>query len=94
MEAGIIVCAYNRAESPDTINALRAKRYPSSLSWEVIIVDNNFRDRTRKLVEEAQSDWLPESLTRQLIPLNVQRGNKFPIHHQNISRLVENRIGV
>lgn len=58
MEASIIVCTYNRAESlRETIGALRAQHCSPALSWEVIIVDNNSRDHTRKLVEEAQSDW-------------------------------------
>lgn len=58
MEASIIVCTYNRAVSlRETIGALRAQRCSPSLSWEVIIVDNNSSDHTRKLVEEARSDW-------------------------------------
>lgn len=58
MEASIIVCTYNRAESlRETIGALRAQRCSPALSWEVIIVDNNSSDHTRKLVEEARSDW-------------------------------------
>lgn len=58
MDASIIVCTYNRAESlRETIVALRAQCSPPSLNWEVIIVDNNSNDHTRKLVQEAQCDW-------------------------------------
>ena len=56
MDASIIVCTYNRAESlRDTLRALRAQRTAASRHWEVIIVDNNSKDHTRNVVEEAQS---------------------------------------
>jgi len=58
MEASIIVCTYNRAESlRETLGALRAQRSAPSLSWEVIIVDNNSKDHTRKVIQDLQSDW-------------------------------------
>ena len=58
MDASIIVCTYNRAESlRDTLRALRAQRTAASRHWEVIIVDNNSKDNTRNVVEEAQSEW-------------------------------------
>ncbi len=58
MDASIVVCTYNRAESlRDTLAALRAQRAAPGREWEVIVVDNNSRDHTRALVEEAQCDW-------------------------------------
>ncbi len=58
MDASIIVCTYNRAESlRDTLRALRAQKTAASRHWEVIIVDNNSRDNTRNVVEEAQCEW-------------------------------------
>jgi len=58
MDASIIVCTYNRAESlRDTLRALRAQETAASRDWEVIIVDNNSKDNTRKVVEEAQCEW-------------------------------------
>jgi glycosyltransferase involved in cell wall biosynthesis len=58
MDATIIVCSYNRAESlRDTLRALRAQRCAASRQWEVIVVDNNSKDHTRRVVEEAQRDW-------------------------------------
>ena len=58
MEASIIVCTYNRAESlRDTLRALRAQKTNPSREWEVVVVDNNSKDHTRKVVEEMQSEW-------------------------------------
>ncbi|NDP46983.1 MAG: glycosyltransferase [Sulfuriferula multivorans] len=58
MEASIIVCTYNRAESlRETIDALRAQHADPSRSWEVIVVDNNSTDHTREVVEEARAGW-------------------------------------
>ena len=58
MDACIVVCTYNRAESlRETLNALRAQRTGTSRRWEVIVVDNNSKDRTRQIVEEMQREW-------------------------------------
>jgi len=58
MDASIIVCIYNRAESlRDTLSALRALKAPAGRQWEVIVVDNNSQDHTRAVVEEAQHGW-------------------------------------
>lgn len=57
-DASVIVCTYNRAESlQDTLRAIRAQKFSSPLHWEVVVVDNNSTDQTRKAVEEAQRDW-------------------------------------
>ena len=53
MDASIIVCTYNRAESlRDTLRALHALKSPAKRNWEVVVVDNNSRDETRQAVEE------------------------------------------
>lgn len=58
MEASVIVCTYNRAESlMDTLGALKAQQVASDYAWEVIVVDNNSRDHTRQVVEEFMEDW-------------------------------------
>ena len=58
MDASIIVCTYNRAESlKDTLAALAALKSAPDLQWEVLVVDNNSRDHTRQVVEAAQRDW-------------------------------------
>ena len=58
MDASIIVCTHNRAESlRDTLRALRAQQTNPDRSWELIVVDNNSHDDTRKVVEMAQQEW-------------------------------------
>ena len=58
MEASIIVCTFNRAQSlSETLRALRAQTTAPSRRWEVIIVDNNSKDHTRSVVEEMQREW-------------------------------------
>jgi len=58
MDASIVVCTYNRAESlRDTLRALQALRAAPGRAWEVIVVDNNSRDHTRAVVEAVQRDW-------------------------------------
>ena len=58
MDASIVVCTYNRAESlRDTLAALRAQQAAPAREWEVIVVDNNSKDRTRALVQEARRGW-------------------------------------
>lgn len=58
MQASIIVCTYNRAESlKDTLAALARLEVPPALTWEVVVVDNNSRDHTKQVVEAAQQHW-------------------------------------
>jgi glycosyltransferase involved in cell wall biosynthesis len=58
VDATVIVCTYNRAESlRETLRALRAQATARSRRWEAIVVDNNSRDHTRAVVEEAQREW-------------------------------------
>jgi glycosyltransferase involved in cell wall biosynthesis len=58
MDASIIVCTYNRAESlKETLAALKALAAPEGLAWEVLVVDNNSKDHTRQVVHEAMQAW-------------------------------------
>ncbi len=58
MDASIIVCTYNRAESlRATLSSLRAQRAEAGLQWEVIVVDNNSRDHTPAVVEDSERGW-------------------------------------
>jgi len=58
MHASVVVCTYNRAESlRDTLRALRALQPAPDRAWEVLVVDNNSKDHTRAVVEDAQRDW-------------------------------------
>jgi len=58
MDASIIVCSYNRADSlSDTLTALRQQQVGPGVSWEVVVVDNNSNDHTREVVENALHEW-------------------------------------
>ncbi|HZR01545.1 MAG TPA: glycosyltransferase [Burkholderiales bacterium] len=52
LEATVIVCTYNRADSlVETLKAISAQIVRPNLRWEVIVVDNNSKDQTRQVVE-------------------------------------------
>lgn len=56
MDASIVVCTYNRADSlQETLEALGRLEVPSGLEHEIIVVDNNSRDHTRQVVETIQA---------------------------------------
>jgi glucosyl-dolichyl phosphate glucuronosyltransferase len=47
-----ILCTCNRAETlGQTLESLAASQLPSSVSWEVLVVDNNSTDKTREVVQ-------------------------------------------
>lgn len=53
MEITVILCTYNRCQSlANALESLAASQVPESASWEVLVVDNNSRDRTRAVVED------------------------------------------
>ena len=52
MDLSVIICTYNRALSLiTTLQALVVQETLPSLSWEIIVVDNNSTDNTRAVVE-------------------------------------------
>ncbi len=56
LDATIVVATYNRAAMLDAcLRALAVQDVPTSTSWEIAIVDNNSRDRTRDVVERWRS---------------------------------------
>lgn len=58
MDASIVVCTYNRADSlRDTLHALKRLATLPGRAWEVIVVDNNSTDHTRLVVTEYMRDW-------------------------------------
>ncbi len=58
IDASIVVCTYNRAESlKDTLAALARLEAPPTWTWEVLVVDNNSRDHTKQVVEALQQKW-------------------------------------
>lgn len=58
LDASVVVCTYNRADSLSaTLEALKRQAVRPGFRWEVVVVDNNSRDRTRQVVEAFQRDW-------------------------------------
>jgi glycosyltransferase involved in cell wall biosynthesis len=53
MKTTVIVCTYNRYESlAKALGSVASSTLPESVEWEVLVVDNNSRDRTRDVVED------------------------------------------
>jgi len=49
----VILCTYNRSRSlAKTLQSLAASTVPDSVTWEILVVDNNSNDQTREVVEE------------------------------------------
>jgi glycosyltransferase involved in cell wall biosynthesis len=49
----VILCTYNRFEQlAVTLESLAASHLPPSTAWDVLIVDNNSTDQTRKVAED------------------------------------------
>jgi glucosyl-dolichyl phosphate glucuronosyltransferase len=52
MNVTVILCTYNRCQSLATaLESVAASRVPESVSWEVLVIDNNSKDETRKVVK-------------------------------------------
>ena len=50
----VILCTYNRAESlKDTLEALKKQAISSAHELEILVIDNNSRDRTKGVTESA-----------------------------------------
>jgi glucosyl-dolichyl phosphate glucuronosyltransferase len=53
MNITVILCTYNRCQSlAKTLTGLAAQAFADRIEWEVLVVDNNSRDRTREVVED------------------------------------------
>ncbi|GAX62979.1 glycosyltransferases [Candidatus Scalindua japonica] len=53
MNISIIVCTYNRVDSLNrTLQSIKAMTVSDDIEWELLIVDNNSTDNTRKVVDE------------------------------------------
>lgn len=52
VDATILICTYNRATFlRDTLDSIARLESPPRISWDVLVVDNNSSDETRKVVE-------------------------------------------
>jgi len=53
MRVSVILCTYNRCHSLATaLESVAASQLPDSVSWEILVVDNNSRDKTFDVVAE------------------------------------------
>lgn len=53
MKVTVILCTYNRCQTLATaLDSLAVQELPESLEWEVLVVDNNSKDRTREVVKD------------------------------------------
>lgn len=58
MDFTVAIPTYNGAERiPKLLDRLRAQVGVDSLTWEVLVVDNNSCDRTPEVIREYQSQW-------------------------------------
>jgi len=58
MDLSVAIPTYNGAKRLQLVlNALQAQKDTESISWEIIVVDNNSDDDTRKVVEGYQAEW-------------------------------------
>lgn len=77
MDASIIVCTYNRADSlSETLEALRAQIVPPDIEWEVIVVDNNSSDHTAGTLKEMGLRW-----SRLRYEFETQQGLSYARNH-------------
>ena len=53
MKISVILCTYNRCHSLATaLQSVANSQVPDSVTWEVLVVDNNSKDKTRETAEE------------------------------------------
>lgn len=53
MDASVIICTYNRSASlRKTLRSVVSMAIPEGVRWEIIVVDNNSTDDTKRAVEE------------------------------------------
>jgi glucosyl-dolichyl phosphate glucuronosyltransferase len=53
MDVTVVICTYNRSELlAQALESVSRQALPSSIEWEVLVVDNNSTDRTSPIVQE------------------------------------------
>lgn len=53
MRVTVVMCTYNRCESlGKALESVAASQMPDPADWEVLVVDNNSKDRTREVTNE------------------------------------------
>jgi glycosyltransferase involved in cell wall biosynthesis len=63
----VVVCTYDNAALLDeTLGALAGQRFPSSLDWRILVVDNNCTDETPEVVDrQAARSPVPLTIVRE-----------------------------
>jgi len=52
MDITVVLCTYNRCDClAAALESVAVSRLPASVSWKVLVVDNNSKDKTREVVE-------------------------------------------
>jgi len=58
MDITVVLCTYNRCDSlAAALESVSVSRLPDSVSWEVLVVDNNSTDQTREVIERFASQY-------------------------------------
>src|ERR1035438_10111695 len=54
MKVSVVLCTYNRCQSlARALESIAASQMPECVDWEVLVVDNNSKDRTREVTVEC-----------------------------------------
>ena len=96
MDCSVVIATYNRARLlQQTLASLRAQVLPARLDWEIVVVDNNSNDETRRVVESfarqdgVQIRYLFESRQGKSFALNtalpVSRGRTIAFTDDDIT---------
>jgi hypothetical protein len=58
LDLTVAIPTYNGAERlPLVLERLRSQLNPDQITWEILVVDNNSRDRTLDVVKDLQASW-------------------------------------
>jgi glucosyl-dolichyl phosphate glucuronosyltransferase len=58
MDITVVLCTYNRCDSlAAALESVSVSRLLDSVSWEVLVVDNNSTDQTREVIERFASQY-------------------------------------
>jgi glycosyltransferase involved in cell wall biosynthesis len=72
----VVIPTYNGEKRlPKLLESLRSQLQTESLSWDIIVVDNNSQDNTAKLIQSLQKNW-PSNVPLRYI-LESQQGAAF-----------------
>ncbi|MBE9070576.1 glycosyltransferase family 2 protein [Leptolyngbya cf. ectocarpi LEGE 11479] len=65
VDFSVVICTYNgERRLPPLLDRLRSQLTPVSLTWEILIVDNNSHDQTAQCVRTYQNQWPTASILR------------------------------